>query len=147
MVPAPRRGDDGPVRLAELKGELLVQYFTGGLDCVTGARDATAAFLADLARTRPPESTEAAEDVLLVANELTTNTIRFAPGPFTLMLRDTGEAIHVSITDTNTASPRPRHPDMSGQGGLGWQVISTLAEHTYVLPEPGGKSVHAILPW
>nr|WP_240929320.1 ATP-binding protein [Streptomyces coryli] len=130
-----------------MQGELMVTHFAGGTCCVSRARDVAETFLADLKRARPPNSRAAVDDVLLVVSELAANSVRHAPGPFVLTLRDPGDAVHITVRDTSPEFPRLRPMDRFGKGGIGWNLIRLLASNSYVVAEPDGKSVHAFLPW
>ncbi|WP_256098532.1 ATP-binding protein [Streptomyces agglomeratus] len=123
-------------------------HFDGALGDVSEARGWVCDFLYGLSRMHPPATPDAHDDVLLVVTELASNAFAFAPGPFTLTLRTsmTG-TVHVALTDTNPAEPRPRPVDLTGRGGLGWHLISALAEQTIITSEAHGKTVHAFLPW
>ncbi|MGW0561567.1 ATP-binding protein [Streptomyces sp. NPDC003016] len=123
-------------------------HFDGTLSDVSEARGWASDFLYGLSRMYPPATPDAHDDVLLVVTELASNAFAFAPGPFTLTLRTTMTGtVHVALTDTNAAAPRPRPVDLTGCGGLGWHLISALAEQTIIVPETYGKTVHAFLPW
>ncbi|NBM19127.1 ATP-binding protein [Streptomyces sp. GC420] len=114
---------------------------------VTDARLAAASFVAELAGRRAPANPDAPDDVVLVVAELVVNCVCWAPGPFTLTLRDTGEGVHIEVGDTSHDPPRPTPMDMTGRGGVGWYVINALAEEAVVVDEPFGKTVHVFLPW
>ncbi|MGW0552549.1 ATP-binding protein [Streptomyces altiplanensis] len=123
-------------------------HFDGALRDVSEARAWASDFLHGLSRMQPPETPDAHDDVLIVVTELASNTFAFAPGPFTLTLGSTMTGtVHVALTDTNPAEPRPRPIDLTGCGGLGWHLINALAEQTIIAPEAHGKTVHAFLPW
>ncbi|WP_407561731.1 ATP-binding protein [Streptomyces sp. 184] len=126
---------------------VLVQHFDGEYDCVSRARDTAAVFLEDLEGIRPPSAPERPYDVLLVVSELAANTFCYAPGPFTLTMRDTGEEIHVALRDSSIDLPRPRRVNLSAGSGIGWYLINTLALEAFSVREPDGKSVHVFLPW
>ncbi|MFE9400088.1 ATP-binding protein [Streptomyces flavidovirens] len=123
-------------------------HFEGVLSDVSEARDRASDFLYSLARKHPPATPDAHDDALLIVTELASNAFAFAPGPFTLNLRATIEGtLHVGLTDTNPAAPRPRPVSLAGRGGVGWHLINTLADQVITAPEAGGKTVHVFLPW
>ncbi|WP_419995090.1 ATP-binding protein [Streptomyces boninensis] len=138
--------EDGEILLTAA-GHVAVEQFDGSSSCVSRARDAASAFLADLAPARPPNSPENNNDVLLVVSELAANSVRHAPGPFTLTLRDTGDAVHVAVRDTSARFPQLLPMNRFGTGGIGWNLIRLLACDHYAVAEPDGKSVHVFLPW
>ncbi|WP_329581908.1 hypothetical protein OG500_19200 [Kitasatospora sp. NBC_01250] len=48
--------------------------------------------------------------------------------------------------DTSTTAPKPRAPDFRGNGGFGWHLVTTLADHTDIhLNPPGGKTLTATI--
>ncbi|MFJ3671015.1 ATP-binding protein [Streptomyces sp. NPDC090106] len=122
--------------------------FAGAPQSVTGARLAADAFLAALARTRPPAEADHWDDILLVVSELAANAVQYAPGDFTLRMRRTFDGVHVTLHDSSTAlpAPRPFRPG-TGEGGVGWHLIHALCDQVSVVPEADGKDVHAFLPW
>ncbi|MFH8290307.1 ATP-binding protein [Streptomyces sp. NPDC018059] len=121
--------------------------FEGALRNVTEARECAATFLRCLEQVKPPTSPEAYDDVLLVITELTSNAFTYAPGPFSLRMCAVADTVEIALTDTNPTSPKPRPPDLTGQGGIGWHLINTLAEQTVTVQGSEGKTVHAFLPW
>ncbi|MET9801060.1 ATP-binding protein [Streptomyces sp. NPDC006368] len=122
-------------------------HFEGVLSDLTEAREGAAVFLYGLARMQPPASPDAHDDVLVVVTELVSNAFAFAPGPFSLRLRVVADTVQVSLSDTNPAAPHLRPADFAGCGGVGWHLINALAEQTITVPEGGGKTVHAFVPW
>ncbi|WP_244905312.1 ATP-binding protein [Streptomyces agglomeratus] len=122
--------------------------FNGALSDVSDARDKVCAYLYRLARVHPPRTPDAHDDALLVVTELASNAFTFAPGPFTLSLRAmTTGTLHIAVADTSPAVPSPRPANLNGRGGLGWHLINALADQTITVPDAGGKTVHAFLPW
>ncbi|GGV49491.1 hypothetical protein GCM10010495_79080 [Kitasatospora herbaricolor] len=125
---------------------LLCVAFDGGSGTCVHARENAAAFLATLA---PARRDEAVGEVLLVVSELVTNAVRHAPGPVVLALNAGTGIVRITVRDTSTARPAPRTPDLvGGTGGFGWTtIIQRLATDIRVVPYPGGKEIHAVLPW
>ncbi|ORT55678.1 ATP-binding protein [Streptomyces sp. CB03238] len=128
--------------------EGLTARFDGDIGNVTDARLAAGLFLDTLAYCDPPTTPESHDDVLLVVTELAANTVQYAPGPFALRVRRTFDGVHVAVRDSNPVPPAPQ-PCRPGQGagGLGWHIVHALAREVSVLPERGGKEIHAFLPW
>jgi anti-sigma regulatory factor (Ser/Thr protein kinase) len=121
---------------------------TWSLDGLAGtvgaARDVVRAFLD---ASRPPLTRAAVDDVLIAVSELVTNAVRHAPGPCTLRLSDSGWNLTIDVSDTSTAQPRPRPPDLAtGNGGFGWHLLHAVACDFTVLNHPDGKTVRVVLP-
>ncbi len=127
----------------------LYAAFDGGPGTCVHARESTAVFLNTLTAHTPARSDSAADTVLLVVSELVTNAVRHAPGPLVLILHAEPGRVRISVRDTSTDLPAPRTPDLvSGNGGFGWPtIIQYLANTVEVVPRPGGKEIHAVLPW
>jgi len=86
-----------------------------------------------------------AQDLELVVVELVSNAVRHAPGPLTLTL-SCDEYIEVAVTDTSTAVPTAREPDLGAGGGFGWHLITALADPVEVrLAPPYGKTISAVI--
>ncbi|MFI1374391.1 ATP-binding protein [Streptomyces longwoodensis] len=144
MAIEPNRGDE----LTSWGPQPLTVRFAGEPHDVTGARMAAEEFLKSLARAVPPSAEEYWHDILLIVDELTSNAVQYAPGPFELQLRRTFDGVHVTVHDTSPAlpAPRPFRPD-SGAGGIGWHLVHTLCQQVSVVPTDGGKDIHVFLPW
>jgi anti-sigma regulatory factor (Ser/Thr protein kinase) len=95
----------------------------------------------------PPLPPSAMEDALLLVSELVTNAVRHAPGPCVLTLADWRPGLTVAVSDTSSAQPVARPPDLStGSGGFGWHLLHRIARQVEVRPDPaGGKTVTAAL--
>lgn len=94
----------------------------------------------------PPLSPIMLENALVVVSELVTNAVRHAPGPCTLDLADDGADLVIAVTDTSTAPPRPRTPNLAVGGGFGWHLIARLADRVEVeLLDHGGKTISVVL--
>ena len=127
----------------------LYAAFDGGPGTCAHARESAATFLASLAAHTPARDDGAADKVLLVVSELVTNAVRHAPGSVILTLSASPAGVRITVRDTSPALPAPRTPDLvSGNGGFGWTtVIQRLTTDTDVVPRPGGKEIHVVLPW
>ncbi|MER5663246.1 ATP-binding protein [Streptomyces mirabilis] len=126
----------------------LTSTFPGQLRNVTDARLVADDYLCALARTSPPGAAEHWDDILLVVTELAANTVQYAPGPFELRIRPTFDGVHVTLRDSSTTPPAPRHVDPAhGAGGIGWHLLHALCHQVSVVVRPDGKDVHAFLPW
>ncbi|MFJ8074412.1 ATP-binding protein [Streptomyces sp. NPDC096176] len=146
MVAGPRKYDRS--RPSTEVGEDLTAHFDGDIDDVTGSRLAAGVALEALARRDPPSCPQSHGDILLVVTELAANAVQYAPGPFVLRMRRTFDGLHVTVRDTSPRPPVPRPCDPArGTGGLGWHLIQALSRQVSVLHDPGGKEIHAFLPW
>ncbi|QMU77085.1 ATP-binding protein [Streptacidiphilus sp. PB12-B1b] len=121
-----------------------VHAFDGRSGTITAARELAQGFFE---RCRPPLSRADLDDALLLVSELVTNAVRHAPGPCTLTLADDRRRLTVTVTDSSSAAPVGRAPDLaSGNGGFGWHLLHRIAQQVVVEPhEGGGKSVTATL--
>lgn len=81
---------------------------------------------------------------MLLVSELVTNAVRHAPGPLRLTLACDGQ-VEVAVTDTNGTAPLARDADLTGGGGLGWHLITALADQVKVQLMPHGKTVRATI--
>ncbi|MGW7577010.1 ATP-binding protein [Streptomyces sp. NPDC054765] len=119
------------------------------LDCrseaVGPARHLAATFLEQL---DPSVERDAREAVILVVSELVTNAVRHAGGKTcALRLRAGPESVVVTVGDSSPVLPRPRTPDVSGEGGgFGWSMVCRIATVVEIKREPAGKSVTAVIP-
>ncbi|MEU1039837.1 ATP-binding protein [Streptomyces sp. NPDC005551] len=122
--------------------------FDGAAADVADARAGADGFLRQLTHMHPSATPDAYDDALLVVTELASNAVAFAPGPFTLTLQAlmTG-SLHISLADANPIAPAARPADFTGQGGMGWHLVNTVADEVIVVTGGGGKTVHTFLPW
>lgn len=123
--------------------------FDGGPGTPLHARESAAAFLTAIADQAPPADATRFDKALLVVSELVTNAVRHAPGPVVLTLDAEDGGIGITVRDTSPVLPEPRSPDLlGGTGGFGWSaIIKPLAIDFDVRSHPGGKEIHALLPW
>ncbi|MGW7486522.1 ATP-binding protein [Streptomyces sp. NPDC054786] len=119
------------------------------LDChseaVGPARHLAAGFLEQL---EPSVERDTREAVILVVSELVTNAVRHAGGETcTLRMRAVPESVVVAVGDSSPVLPRPRTPDVTGEGGgFGWSMVCRIATAVKIRREPAGKTVTAIIP-
>ncbi|MFI1263302.1 MULTISPECIES: ATP-binding protein [Streptomyces] len=101
-----------------------------------------------LARLEPSVERDTREAVILVVSELVTNAVRHAGGKScTLRLLADPETIMVSVGDASPVLPRPRTPDVTGEGGgFGWSMVCRIAETVEVSRGSSGKTVTATIP-
>lgn len=125
----------------------LRHSFTGGPGSVAAARDAAQGFLCALADAAPAAGPHCADDVLIAVSELVGNVVRHTAGPGRLCLDyDTG-LVHITVADTSHTRPLTRVHSLDGGGGIGWPLVNRLARMLTVTDLPGGKEIHAWLPW
>lgn len=92
-----------------------------------------------------------ADDAVLLASELVTNAVRYAPGSptLTLRLRIDREALTVEVYDSAIEPPRPLQPGAEDERGRGLPIVEALVrEHKGrcgYRAYPGGKSVFFVL--
>ncbi|GFE27160.1 ATP-binding protein [Streptomyces libani] len=118
------------------------------LDCyseaVGPARHLAATFLE---RLEPSLDKDARDAVILVVSELVTNAVRHAGGKLcTLRLTSGPQSVVVAVGDSSPVLPRPRTPDVTGEGGgFGWSMVCRLAASVEVRSKPAGKTVTAVI--
>ncbi|MCF3172343.1 ATP-binding protein [Streptomyces sioyaensis] len=101
-----------------------------------------------LARLEPSVERDTREAVILVVSELVTNAVRHAGGEScTLRLLADPASIVVSVGDASPVLPRPRTPDVTGEGGgFGWSMVCRIATTVEVSRGSQGKTVTATIP-
>ncbi|MFD9207171.1 ATP-binding protein [Streptomyces sioyaensis] len=101
-----------------------------------------------MARLDPSVERDTREAVILVVSELVTNAVRHAGGTScTLRLLADAASIVVSVGDASPVPPRPRTPDVTGEGGgFGWSMVCRIATTVEVSAGPHGKTVTATVP-
>ncbi|MFE9561515.1 ATP-binding protein [Streptomyces sp. NPDC006487] len=88
------------------------------------------------------DTTEAADDVLLLVSEVVANACMHAGGPNSLLLRYTAERLRIEVTDASPALPVHRLPtDPARPGGHGLLIVRRLARAWGADPVDGGKCV------
>ena len=115
----------------------------GSGGCVSTARRCARAYFAQCAS---PLSEAAAADALVMVSELVTNAVVHAPGPCCLYLVEAEAELTIAVSDSSTAPPRPRVPNLERGGGFGWVLLRRLARRIDVyLRPPWGKTVCATM--
>ena len=94
---------------------------------------------------------EAAENALLVVEELVANVVDHARTPFRLTVRQepgehTGPALHIAVRDGSAAAPDLRPFHARAGRGRGLQMIDALTSRWGCDRTPAGKTVWAVLP-
>ncbi|GGV04985.1 ATPase [Streptomyces filipinensis] len=94
--------------------------------------------------------TEAMEDALLVASELTTNAILHGGGITGFDVDVDSGGVRVSVSDRSDELPVAAPADARGHarpGGRGWPIVCRLARDVRVAELPcGGKRITAVVP-
>ncbi|MFE1176821.1 ATP-binding protein [Streptomyces sp. NPDC058773] len=113
-------------------------------EVVGPARHLAATFLE---RLEPALEKDTRDAVILVVSELVTNAVRHAGGQVcTLQLTADPQSVLVIVGDSSSALPRPRTPDVTGEGGgFGWSMVCRLAESVEVHSKQAGKTVTAVI--
>ncbi|MFC7303893.1 ATP-binding protein [Streptomyces monticola] len=81
----------------------------------------------------------------LVVTELVTNAIKYAAGPCVLELELTGDALTISVWDTDPGLPAPTRPDATRPTRHGLEIVQALCREVTVEQLAGGKRVRARL--
>ena len=119
-----------------------VYDLAGDPGSVAAARHHTREFLQRTAA--PPQFLT---DALLAVSELVANAVVHAPGPCTLLLRDDGDQLAVTVRDTSAVPLTPRAPDHGGEGGgFGWHLLHRVGTHITTEYHTHGKNITVVLP-
>jgi anti-sigma regulatory factor (Ser/Thr protein kinase) len=86
------------------------------------------------------------EAAVLCADELASNAIRHAGGPFELRVDIAPEALRISVADTNPDLPVVRRVGRMAERGRGLRIVSELAAQWGTAPDRLGKVVWCELP-
>lgn len=86
-----------------------------------------------------------AADALLVTSELVTNAIRHGGGVTALTTHVTGDALHLSVSDTNPQPPETRTGSPQHPGGYGWPLVQRLADQVTIRAHTTGKTITTTL--
>jgi anti-sigma regulatory factor (Ser/Thr protein kinase) len=115
-------------------------------------REAVARAVSERCRaTHTPCDTDALEDALLVASELTTNAILHGGGVTDFQVDVSGPGVRLSVSDRSDRLPVALPPtDRQGRrrpGGHGWPIVCRLSRDIRVSDLPaGGKCITAVVP-
>ena len=89
---------------------------------------------------------EAAENALLVVEELVANAVDHARTPFRLTVDRTGRSLRISVRDGCPRPPHRRAFDAHAARGRGMQMIEALTSRWGCHRTAAGKTVWAVLP-
>ncbi|MGW7265190.1 ATP-binding protein [Streptomyces sp. NPDC054842] len=118
----------------------------GGGACIAEARHLAAGFLTRVqAEHGLLVSARAMDLTQLVVSELVTNARKYAPGPVLLELRVSGDAVEVTVWDSDPLLPVAKDTDPARIGQHGLEIVMAVALHFEVEQEPVGKRVTARL--
>ncbi|MGW2115014.1 ATP-binding protein [Streptomyces zhihengii] len=114
--------------------------------CIGQARDAAAAFLTQKRDSAGiAVSRRTSELIALVVSELVTNAIKYAPGPVLLDLLITGDAVEVSVWDTDPVLPGARAADPARVGQHGLEIVTAVARSISAVSKGVGKRITVAL--
>ncbi|HEY7484011.1 MAG TPA: ATP-binding protein [Streptosporangiaceae bacterium] len=87
-----------------------------------------------------------AENATLVAAELVTNSLKYAPeGPIWLSLHLAGVGLLMEVQDCSARLPVFREPDYVAESGRGLHLVAALCESLGWIALDGGKVIWALL--
>jgi DNA-binding NarL/FixJ family response regulator len=81
---------------------------------------------------------ELADTVTLLVSELVTNAVVHAGSDVEVLVRLTGEAACVEVTDASESAPAPRQASLEDASGRGLALVEAMARRWGVRPSPGG---------
>ncbi|RJQ70165.1 ATP-binding protein [Pseudonocardiaceae bacterium YIM PH 21723] len=84
------------------------------------------------------------DDILLVVDELVSNALTHAAGPYWIRLCWTADTARIEVRDDSPLLARQREPDMTG--GRGMHIVTACATRWDQQRIDGGKVVWAELP-
>ncbi|MFV2120504.1 ATP-binding protein [Streptomyces sp. Act-28] len=114
----------------------------GGTARIAQGRDAAVDFLTRVqAEYGLPVSMRAMHLTQLVVSELVTNAHKYAPGPALLELGVVGDAVEVSVWDSDPVLPVARAADPGRVGQHGLEIVMAVAQGFEVRREPVGKRI------
>ncbi|MFF7335614.1 ATP-binding protein [Streptomyces sp. NPDC090306] len=112
--------------------------------CIAEARRFTRTFLTrarvEFHRAVSPRALECAQ---LVVSELTTNALKYAPGPLLLELRVVEDVVEITVWDTDPVLPVGEAADPERVGRHGLEIVLAVARSFEASREPVGKRVTA----
>lgn len=91
---------------------------------------------------------DAAEDALLIANELACNAVDHAHTPFSLTATLSPGSLRIELTDGSSEAPRLQPHDTTAERGRGLQMVEYLSSRWSFRRNGSGKTVVAdvVLP-
>ncbi|MBN9107237.1 MAG: ATP-binding protein [Pseudonocardia sp.] len=91
---------------------------------------------------------DAAEDALLIANELACNAVDHAHTPFSLTATLSPGSLRIELTDGSSEAPRLQPHDTTAERGRGLQMVEHLSSRWSFRRNGSGKTVVAdvVLP-
>jgi len=120
----------------------IVQTIRPAADAVTSIRRNVAAALAEWG-----VASVAADDVLLIVSELTTNSLRYGSAPMRCRVRLDEHAVVVDVSDRGSSRPERRTVfDPTAENGRGLILVDALSSRWGVRPTGSGKSVWCTVP-
>ncbi|MFH8497283.1 ATP-binding SpoIIE family protein phosphatase [Streptomyces coeruleorubidus] len=137
-----RRRDDVTLLLARMigyrKGDTATWRLPARDDAAARARTLVSALLR-----RWHTRADTRDKVVLVADELVANAVRFAGGPLTVRLIRTGHGLLCEVGDTGNGRPRLGRNELLDDSGRGLQVVHRLTTRWGVRWTETGKVVWA----
>lgn len=88
---------------------------------------------------------DSVDDALLVVEELVANVLDHAGTRFELLVRMTGDVLHVSVRDRSARAPHVQPHDPHAARGRGLQLVASLSQRWGCEPHGDGKTVWAEL--
>jgi anti-sigma regulatory factor (Ser/Thr protein kinase) len=120
--------------------------YPGDSSCIGDARRLATRFLTDVRAVHGlPVSERALGVTQLVVSELVTNAVKYAPGPAMLDLRIVGDAVRVSVWDSDPVLPDVGAADPRRVGGHGMVITLAVSQEYHVHRVPVGKRVTALI--
>ncbi|MDQ0834486.1 anti-sigma regulatory factor (Ser/Thr protein kinase) [Streptomyces achromogenes] len=86
-------------------------------------------------------SCRAAGMIELAVSELVTNARKYAPGPSLLTFELSGDAVEITVWDTEPKMPVLRPPDPTRVGQHGLEIVLAVCQSFEVHREPVGKRI------
>lgn len=113
----------------------------------TSVAQARAALRALLAQAGYDPDHRPGQDAQLIVSELTSNALRHAPGPGSLVLEVTPDAdlLRITVSDTSQRLPELQTHDACRVGGHGLRLVTRLSDRLYTVALGTGKQVVAHL--
>ena len=134
-----------PAYLPRGFGQLWCQQL-GSLAELAGLRSRLRASLTGSPTVADPDLEHWSERLVLIADELASNALRYGGSPVATTLSRTGDNWLVAVSDTSTeVPPAPAVDRDPGLGGLGLYLVADLsARHGWCIT-PGSKTVWAVV--